>query len=477
MNVIVVVCDSLRYDYLGCNGNSWIRTPAIDAFSRDARVFEESIVGSFATIPIRQDFFTGRWAQPFQPWAPLPWDVITLPGYLGDHGYVTMLIHDTPHLVNCGFGFDRPFQGWEFVRGGEVDRWRTTRLTRRDYPCDPRKMRSPEMFGAQAIRNGLARQREEDYTSPRLLSTAINWLEENRDHDKFFLWIDCFDPHEPFDPPQHYVDLYDPGYQGDSVTFPIYGKSDYLSPAELQHMRALYAGEVTMVDRWLGRLLEKISDLGLESSTAVIVASDHGFIHGEHGLVGKGDFYREVSRQVLMVRHPEGRGAGRRSRSLVQPVDLFPSVVELVGLEPPSGLIGRSWVPSLDGKLGERGVAFSGSATTLSGSQRSRAHLQAFDGQWTLLDHPDASSRELYDLASDPQQEHNVAANNPATVDRLHRALVDFYRENGATPDVLQLLEDGARALPPTEPPGDTHRAASGQYSPRTFVRVDLNAL
>lgn len=474
MNVIVVVSDSLRYDHLGSNGNPWIKTPSLDAFARDALAFDAATVGSFATIPIRQDFFTGRWGRPFQPWLPLAWDVPTLPEYLGDHGYVTMLIHDTPHLVNCGFGFDRPFHGWEFIRGGEVDRWRTTRLTRKDYPCDPKKMRSPETFAAQAIRNGLHRTYEDDYTSPRLFTAAMRWLEENRDHERFFLWIDCFDPHEPFDPPRHYVDLYDPGYEGDAVTFPIYGPSDYLSPAELRHMRALYAGEVTMVDRWLGRLLDKVADLGLDRTTAIVVASDHGFMLGEHGLTGKGDFYREVSRQVLLVRHPEGRGAGRRTAAIVQPVDLFPSIVEMVGLPLPDGVDGASWLRALDGEPAGRDVAFSGTSYSVGRGERTRAHVQAFDGRWALLDHPDRSSRELYDVVDDPRQERDVAAEHAAVVDRLHGALVAFYRGRGADPSIVRLLEEGAGALPPTEPPGDTHRAALGQYSPKQFVRVDL---
>jgi arylsulfatase A-like enzyme len=475
LNVVVLVVDSLRYDHLGCNGNDRVRTPMLDAFAAGATLFEQSIVGSFATVPVRHDLFRGRWGDPFQAWAPLPHDVATLPGYLRERGYVAMLIHDTPHLINFGCGFDRPFHGWDMVRGNEVDRWRTDRIARADYPCDPAKLRSRDRFAAQTIRNGLRRQREEDYCSPRLFSTAMRWLEENRDHERFFLWIDCFDPHEPWDPPRHYVDLYDPGYEGEEVTFPLYGRCDFLSPAELRHVRALYAAEVTMVDRWIGRFLEKLADVGRERDTLVVIASDHGFLFGEHGLIGKGDFYRDVARQVLMVRHPEGRGAGRRTSTLVQPVDLFPSVVELVGLAPPSGLDGRSWAAALDGPVPGREVAFSGGTRSLEVTDGALTHVQAFDGRWCLLDHPRPSLRELYDLASDPAQAENVAAANPEVVARLHSALVEHYRAHGASDATIRLLEEGIEAGSPTAPPGDTHAWVRDALGPAQFLPAEID--
>jgi len=475
LNVVVLVVDSLRYDHLGCNGNARVRTPALDAFAKQATVFEGAVVGSFATVPVRHDLFRGRWGDPFNAWAPLPADAPTLPGLLRDEGYTAMLIHDTPHLINFGAGFDRPFHGWDMVRGNEVDRWRTDRITRADYPCNPAKLRSRDRFAAQTIRNGLKRQREEDYCSPRLFATAMRWLEDNADHERFLLWIDCFDPHEPWDPPHHYVDFYDPGYDGEDVTFPLYGPSSVVTTRELKRMRALYAAEVTMVDRWIGRFLDRLDDLGLAERTLVVVASDHGFLFGEHGLIGKGDFYWDVAHQVLMVRHPAGLGAGRRVPDLVQPVDLFPSVLELVGSPPPPGLDGRSWASALDGELVGRELAFSGSTRSLEVTEGALTHVQATDGRWCLLDHPDPGLRELYDLTSDPSQTRNVAPSEPAVVARLHAALVEHYRAHGATPATLRLLEEGDGAARPTAPPGDTHAWVRDALGPRNFLPAELD--
>jgi arylsulfatase A-like enzyme len=95
----------------------------------------------------------------------------------------------------------------------------------------------------------------------------MRWLEENVECQPFFLYVDTFDPHEPWDPPQWYVDLYDPGYQGEEVIYPQYAPCDFLSEAEVKHCRALYAGEVTMVDAWVGKLLNRLDDLGLREDT------------------------------------------------------------------------------------------------------------------------------------------------------------------------------------------------------------------
>lgn len=132
----------------------------------------------------------------------------------------------------------------------------------------------------------------------------------------FFLYIDFFDPHEPWDPPRRYIDLYDAGYSGEEVTYPLYGPCDYLTKDELEHCRAMYAGEATLVDNWIGRVLEKVDSLGLYEDTAIIFTSDHGFYLGEHGLIGKsiiiGDFYgsapmyEEVAHIPLFIRLPDG---------------------------------------------------------------------------------------------------------------------------------------------------------------------------
>ena len=100
MNFVFICIDTLRYDHLSCNGNDWISTPNFEAFAREAVVFDNSYTGSFPTIPHRTDTITGRFGSPLHSWQPLAFDAVTFPRILGQAGWATVLIHDTPHLIN-----------------------------------------------------------------------------------------------------------------------------------------------------------------------------------------------------------------------------------------------------------------------------------------------------------------------------------------------------------------------------------------
>ncbi|MFW6303792.1 MAG: sulfatase-like hydrolase/transferase, partial [Candidatus Sumerlaeota bacterium] len=123
MNIILLICDTLRYDHIGANGNDAIKTPNMDRLAAESLVFDNAYAASYPTIPHRYDVMTGRYGGPFHQWMPLPHDTLTLPQWLAQEaGYVTQLIHDTPHMVNGGHNFDWPFHAWTQIRGAEVDR-------------------------------------------------------------------------------------------------------------------------------------------------------------------------------------------------------------------------------------------------------------------------------------------------------------------------------------------------------------------
>ncbi len=448
MNFVVITLDTLRYDFIGANGNDWIMTPHLDRFARQATCFDRAYAGSFPTVPYRTDVFTGRFGQPFHPWGPLSWEAVTLPELMRNAGYVTMLIHDTPHLVNYGFGFDRPFHGWEMIRGQEVDRYRTDKVVRSHLKSDPAKMRFADTYGAQSVRNFFDFATEEDHCTPRLFQTAARWLERNRDHAQFFLWIDSFSPHEPWDPPRQYVDLYDPGYEGEELTFPSYGSVAHLPAHEVRHMRALYAGLVTMVDRWVGYFLEQLELLGLADDTVVIIDSDHGTYAGDRLLAGKGNpHYQEIAHTVHMVRIP-GQQEGRRVGSIVQPADLMPTILELAGVELPPDLHihGISTAPLLRGEEGvPREIAVTGSAIVEARPGAGHAAITSQD--WTLFDYPDAERRQLFNLKDDPCQEHNVIASHSNIAADLHDAFLEFLAKHEASEPLISYWKGDGQAL------------------------------
>lgn len=452
MNFVVIVSDTFRRDHLGCHGNQWIHTRHLDRLAAESVVFDQARAASFPTVPNRRDALTGRYTFTYSDWAPLPPSEVVLAEVLGAAGYRTMMILDTPHIVAHGYDFSRGFHGWDWIRGQEHDEWRTNP---RDpvLPCVPEKLRRPFTTVKQYLRNVSDRRSEADYFAPRTMRRAMQWLEENLDCQPFLLYVDTFDPHEPWDPPQWYVDLYDPGYRGEEVIYPQYAPCDFLSEAELKHCRALYAGEVTLVDAWVGKLLGRLDDLGLRDDTVVIFTTDHGFYHGEHGLMGKSiisdefscavPLYDEVARIPLFVRGP-GLAPGRR-QALAQPPDLMPTILDLAGVEIPDTVQGASLAPVLRGDTDQVRPLQLASHSIIYG-ERARRFTTITDGEWALIypgarvdlsqaaessivdsirrleiaTYAGAGGPELYRLPTDPGQTNNVFAQHRDVAARLH---------------------------------------------------------
>lgn len=359
MNVIFVMADTFRYDNLSCYGPTAVQTPRLDRFAGEAHVFTNAYLGSFPTIPNRLDIMSGRFSFIDHEWCSLPSDTVTLQQILSASGVTTQLICDNPHLVEMGFNYERGYDGWEWIRGQESDHWKTT-PARVPMPSDQGKNRSPWIL-EKYLRNTHWWQTEEDHFVARSIQSACEWLDSAQDLDKFYLHVDLFDPHEPWDPPTKYLDLYDPGYDGIEVMFPHYEFwRDFLTPRELDHVRALYMAEASLVDHWFGRLLDKVDELGMAEDTAIIFASDHGYLFGEHGLTGKsrlpmvGDEmlyeaipqYNDLRRVPLLIRLP-GQRQTNRIDALVQAPDMMPTILEMAGLVSTQSIGGQDHIQAL----------------------------------------------------------------------------------------------------------------------------------
>jgi arylsulfatase A-like enzyme len=424
-------------------------------------LFERAHAGSYATVPHRYELMTGRYVCTYtRGWEPLPAREVVLAQVLGQAGYTTMMLADTPHILKDGFHFDRGFTAWQWFRGQEGDRYMTDPLEVR-LPCAPAKLRNPHTTVVQYLRNVSRRQTEADYFAPQTLGAAVRWLEGNARRDKFLLYVDTFDPHEPWDPPARYVEPYDPGYDGEEVIYPAYGPIDVLSEAERRHCRALYAGEVSMVDEWVGRLLAKVDDLGLRDTTAIVFTADHGFMLGEQGWIGKGrcPLYEALNHVPLLVRVPGITAAplgARRVSAYVQAADLMPTILELAGAPDPGTIHGRSLLPVLRGEqAGVRDVCVSttslaqridpGSPVShaIPGGLRSMIQVPG----WAMLYGP-AAEPQLFDMAADPGQTANLW---PARYDKardLWRGYVEWLRSVGTPEQFLQPIAADARFAP-----------------------------
>ena len=496
MNIVLFMSDTYRYDNLSCYGPAQVKTPRLDQFAKQAYIFDNAYLGSFPTIPNRLDIVSGRFSFTDHEWCPLPKETVTLQQILTASGFATQLIADNPHLLEDGFNYDRGFDGFDWIRGQETDHWRT----------DPKNVRMPDDQGKNRslwilqhyLRNRSWWKNEEDRFCARTVREACDWLERNQDQ-YFFLCLDLFDPHEPWDAPQHYLDLYEPErWQGAEIMFPYYRHwRTFLTPEEMDHTRNLYRAEATMLDHWFGVLLDKLEQLGMVEDTAVIFTSDHGYLFGEHDLTGKSllpevdgvmyyeaiRMYDDVRRTPLLIRAP-GMPGGVHNKALVQSPDLMPTILELAGLVAtesvggqshtqalqcgvfttdtwkfePETIHGESLLPLIRGEVNaQRDIAVSSNTIIQHTPVLAKSSIVTEDG-WCLHyagSYDDVRSDAkmfisklidpaltlvptkpaLFHLPSDPDEEVDVIEDNWKLAEEIHRRYVAWLEEVG-TPEM-----------------------------------------
>ncbi|MFP4452320.1 MAG: sulfatase [Desulfobacterales bacterium] len=476
MNVIVLMTDSWQFNYLGCYGNNWIQTPNIDAFAKDAMVFENAYAEGCPTVPTRRALLTGRYTLPYGGWIPMPPDDLTLAEILWHQSIYTALITDTSPMHLPRFGYERGFDFVRYFRGQEFDHF----YSRDDCRLDPDRFHKPAYYRESGRENEemlaslYARQELMDYLPQRqhwqtdadqmvakVVDSGLEYLERRDKNRPFFLWLDSFDPHEPWDPPSVWnPDIkcpYDPDYLGQELINPVPTYVEgYLSQAEEHHIRMLYAEKITMVDKWLGRVLDKLKDTGLYDNSLIIFLSDHGQPLGRgrhgHGIMRKCRPwpYEELVHIPLIMRLP-GADPGRNS-SFVQTVDVAPSIADYLNVtERTERMQGKSLLPLVrDEKEKIRNFAIAGyynfswslitedwsyihwlddkhfkdnpmdaaAAVGLSEYQEKTDIWTCTPGSETET--PD--SDELYDRKTDPFQQNNIIATDAG-------AAADMYRE------------------------------------------------
>ena len=454
MNVIVIIADSMRADHVGCYGSK-VRTPNLDRLAREGIVFEQAYSENLPTMPCRTAWWTGQYLFTQRGWQQMNDSDYLLAEVLWDEGVTSAFITDTYHMhkpvYNCGRGFDTVV----FVRGQEYDPWIVDDSIKVDINKNHRLKGDASDRGwkprfEQYLRNTSWIEKEEDYFVARTVKEAIRWLEHVAKTEKrgLFLWVDCFDPHEPWDPPSPYREMYDPDYRGLEMIDPVPGMVEgYMTPREVQHTKALYAGEVTFVDKWVGVLLDRIRGLGLYENSLIVFMSDHGEPLGEHGYIRKAfpRNYEELAHIPWIMRFPDGLGAGKRFSSFIQPPDLMPTILEFlgvtkkltlrflapVGLTFPQDMVqkerdvvltGKSLLPLLRGEVEElRDFA-------VTAHYKQQWGIRTKD--WTYLYHPRKNRpNELYNRRKDLAEQKDVIGEHPEVVEELEGTLVKFAAE------------------------------------------------
>jgi len=435
MNVILIISDTVRHDYCGCYGNEWVQTPNIDALARESAIMTNFFTASFPTGPMRKDVQSGRFTFTYTNWqAPRVEGEVVLSEILRAEGYRTAFIGDTANSDQLKAEFDHK----QIVssRSSKIDHV----PDEVELPADPRKLRIPMNRIKNIVRNAMGWDGDEDSRVARTMRAAHRWLEDQYgDETPFFLFVDTFDPHEPWDPPRYYIDLYDPDYGGDELMEPAYEPADYAAQKEIQHMRYMYAGKLTMVDKWIGYLLDGIKRMGFADNTAVIFTSDHGFYHGEHNLIGKvlldregaicgrWPLYSTISHPPLLVRIP-GDTKGERYDSFCQPPDITPTIMELMNVSIPPVVQGRSLFPLIHYEQNSiRDFAISSLTYVQDSEARCPTSFRTSD--YLYIYGGDEWNSELYDLQTDPEEQRNIIDSRAEVAEQLHQQYLDFLKE------------------------------------------------
>jgi len=457
VNIIVLISDTFRYDNFFDRAVMPVRTPELDRFSERAVSLSRLYTSSFPTIPHRTDFTSGRYGWPWYPWQDRRQSSPNhMPELLREAGYVSQLIGDCPHLFRSGF--NAGFDGAHVVRGQEGDTFflRMNHAIAEAMP--PEKTRTPRSHFQGRPLVDLHRWTNRDWTyeadrfMARTANLAIEWLEENDQFHPFFLWVDLFDPHEPWDPPEYLVQRYTPDYDGAPMLHPNYGlASDYTS-AELANLRAHYCAEAELVDRWVGRVLQKIDDLALWQNSIVLFMSDHGMSLGEHNRTGKSNIsdnderfwpiYPEVAHIPCLIAAP-GLTGGRTIDALLQPVDLLPTLLDLadVQLEPAQPFHGRSFAPMLRGErqdpLHEYVIAASFLRREAGEPFTRKTTPMLYTARWAYAPIGAQGTPELYDLERDAYAERNVIDQHGHVAEELHTQLLDWLQRMDAPAEAV----------------------------------------
>ncbi len=397
-NIVLVSIDSLRPDHLGAYGYGRPTSPHLDRIAAQGIVFTRAYSTTSWTLPSHLSLFTGLYpaehgvivdGQRLASTIPL------LPELLARGGYRSAAMVSGPYL-HGGFGFAR---GWEVY--------------------------DDSLVRGDGFKPGSTTSAHERITSPTVHRRATELL-DRLEGGRFLLFLHYFDVHYDYLPPPPWDRAFDPDYRG-AIDGRNVEKSPSISPKmarrDLEHLIALYDGEIRWVDEWIGRLDAELKRRDLDRRTLFVITADHGEEFFEHGHKGhRKNLYDTSLRIPLVIRLPDSRFAGRRVDSPVSLVDLLPTLAAQAGVDPPAERRGRDLLRTRSGEL-----ASLPESDLFAGLQMiSEAIVR---GPWKMMvtGRPRRGSflYELYETTADPRERRNLAPRKKALRARL---LLDLQR-------------------------------------------------
>lgn len=415
-NIVLISIDALRPDHLHCYGYPKETSPRIDRFAAEGTVFEPAISSSAWTLPANASLFTGLCDSVHgctDTDRRLHGLHVTLAERLKDTGYATAGFFASPYLHPV-FGLDQGFDSY-------VDCTSHPELTEQ-------AVTESGTVESEAVWNAMC----SDVTSPKVVEQVRSWLEQNT-RRPFFLFVQLCDTDFDYIPPAPYDTMFDADYAGDLsgrdfMTDPRVNKD--MPKRDLEHLLALYDGEIAWTDEHFGKILDVLASQELLDSSIVVLTSACGTGFFEHGLKGyRNSLYDELIRIPLIMRYPAKIPAGERVTRQVRTIDVLPTLVDLLGMPSP-GLMGQSLAPLLAGGKTEHGDEPAVSELLTLGQQLQSFRMADRKTLWNLA----LDAGIVYDLQADPGELAPLQSRDSPTVEaarndaRWSRAFLKAFR-------------------------------------------------
>jgi arylsulfatase A-like enzyme len=443
-------------------------------------------------MPARREIHSGRYNFLHRSWGPLePFDD-SMPQILRENGVYSHLISDHYHYwEDGGATYHNRYNSWELSRGQEGDFWKGevndpiipehVKIARETHTIE----RMDDTWRQDWV-NRKYMSKEEEFPQAKTFQKGMEFLQTNYKADNWFLHIETFDPHEPFYVPEKYRELYSDEYNGPHFDWPDYSIDDS-SPEQKDHIRFQYAALISMCDNYLGKILDFMDEKAMWDDTMLIVNTDHGFLLGEKGFWGKVLMpdYNELVHIPLFIWDPRAKKKNERRESLVQTIDLAPTILDFFNIEIPKHMQGISLKGTIASDLKIRDAALFGQHGSfvnvtegryiyMRGPARKRnrplfnytlmpAHMRnmftpnelkgmklqkpfSFTKQCKTLKikayNPAGASyggkNYLYDLKRDPHQENPIA--NEKIETKMIELLIQLMKDNNAPDEQFQRL-------------------------------------
>jgi len=398
-NVILISIDTLRADHLGCYGYDRATSPNLDAFRQEAVQFDQAIAQAPSTLHSHASILSSLLPHHHRAsWAAktrLPEDVTSLPEVLHDAGYQTAA----------------------FTGGGQMDR-----VFGLDQGFDLYQQPGSDRFNGTVAR-------------------AVEWLEQERTEQPFFLFLHTYEPHHPYAPPPDHLALFEDEYSGPlpqeisvDLLRSINRNEVEIDEKDLAHIVAAYDGEIRSMDDGFGYLLDFLRQQSLYDDTLIVFTSDHGEEFGEHGKIGwhSHSLYDELLRVPLIIKLPGNLHSGAAVADQVRGLDVAPTVLDVLGLEPPAAFSGVSLVD----RIAPEGTSSELVAISRMDRPPRRNIASVRTPAWKLY------RNQLFNLEVDPEEQWDAAVNHAETIRKLEARLAEAIASRESVEEVQVVPDD-----------------------------------